>query len=160
MSNRLYDMFKTEKRDFNAEILPTDEYLSQSGRIMDSYLSEHMCEGWLEGYLLTGRHGMFHSYEAFARVIDSMVSQHAKWLKVCRSLPWRAPISSLNLVLTSNVWQQDHNGYTHQEPGFLDHIANKSAVITLFLNCTPSVRQLLSNRWGDSLCQLRNVQNW
>ena len=134
MSNRLYGMFDYEKRDFNAKILPNDEALSHSGRIMDSYLSEHMCEGWLEGYLLTGRHGMFHSYEAFARVIDSMVSQHAKWLKVCNQLPWRAPISSLNLVLTSNVWQQDHNGYTHQEPGFLDHIANKkSEIVRIYL---------------------------
>lgn len=134
MSNRLYGMFDYEKRDFNAKILPNDEALSHSGRIMDSYLSEHMCEGWLEGYLLTGRHGMFHSYEAFARVIDSMVSQHAKWLKVCNQLPWRAPISSLNLVLTSNAWQQDHNGYTHQEPGFLDHIANKkSEIVRIYL---------------------------
>lgn len=92
---------------------------------MDSMLSEHMCEGWLEGYLLTGRHGFFASYEAFIRVVDSMVSQHAKWLKVCNQLPWRAKIASLNLILSSNVWQQDHNGYTHQDPGFLDHIANK-----------------------------------
>ena len=143
MSNRLYDMFINEKRDFNAQILPTDELLAKDGRIMDSYLSEHMCEGWLEGYLLTGRHGMFHSYEAFARVIDSMVSQHAKWLKVCRSLPWRAPISSLNIVLTSNVWQQDHNGYTHQEPGFLDHIANKkSEIVRIYL--PPDANCLLS----------------
>lgn len=129
MSNRLYNVFDEEKRDFNAEIIENDEFLSNEGRIMDSYLSEHACEGWLEGYLLTGRHGMFASYEAFIRVVDSMVSQHAKWLKVTRELPWRKPISSLNLILTSNVWQQDHNGYTHQEPGFLDHVANKKSEI-------------------------------
>ena len=143
MSNRLYGMFDSQKRDFNAKILPNDELLAQDGRIMDSYLSEHMCEGWLEGYLLTGRHGMFHTYEAFARVIDSMVSQHAKWLKVCRALPWRADISSLNIVLTSNVWQQDHNGYTHQEPGFIDHIANKkSEIVRIYL--PPDANCLLS----------------
>ena len=96
---------------------------------MDSYLSEHFCEGMLEGYLLTGRHGLFASYEAFIRVVDSMISQHAKWLKVTRELPWRKPISSLNLILTSNVWQQDHNGYTHQDPGFLDHLNNKKAEV-------------------------------
>ncbi len=130
MSNRLYHVFYEESRDFNANIYPTDEFLAPNGRIMDSYLSEHACEGWLEGYLLTGRHGVFASYEAFVRVVDSMVSQHAKWLKVINELPWRKPISSLNLLLTSNVWQQDHNGYTHQEPGFLDHVANKKADIT------------------------------
>lgn len=128
-SNRLYKPFEAENRDFNASIIETDEKLSQDGRIMDSYLSEHMCEGWLEGYLLTGRHGMFNSYEAFIRVVDSMISQHAKWLKTCKEIPWRAPISSLNLILTSNVWQQDHNGFTHQDPGFLDHIVSKKASI-------------------------------
>ena len=134
MSNRLYKVFETENRDFNAKILPTDDKLSASGRIMDSFLSEHACEGWLEGYLLTGRHGMFNSYEAFIRVVDSMVAQHAKWLKVCNEIPWRAPISSLNLILTSNVWQQDHNGFTHQDPGFLDHMANKKAdVVRIYL---------------------------
>lgn len=134
MSNRLYRAFEVENRAFGAEILPTDEGLSHEGRIMDSYLSEHMCEGWLEGYLLTGRHGLFDSYEAFIRVVDSMVAQHAKWLKVCNEIPWRKPISSLNLILTSNVWQQDHNGFTHQDPGFLDHIANKKAdVVRIYL---------------------------
>lgn len=143
MSNRLYHVFEEEKRDFNAEIYETDENLAQNGRIMDSYLSEHACEGWLEGYLLTGRHGMFASYEAFVRVVDSMVSQHAKWLKVTRELPWRKPIPSLNLLLTSNVWQQDHNGYTHQEPGFLDHVANKkSDVARIYL--PPDANTLLS----------------
>ena len=134
MSNRLYHIFEQEQRAFNLDILKTDEYLSRTGRIMDSFLSEHACEGWLEGYILTGRHGMFASYEAFARIIDSMVSQHAKWLKVCNSLQWRKPISSLNILLTSNVWQQDHNGYTHQEPGFLDHLANKKAdIVRIYL---------------------------
>ncbi len=134
MSNRLYKAFEVENRDFNATILPSDDKLSPNGRIMDSFLSEHACEGWLEGYLLTGRHGMFNSYEAFIRVVDSMVAQHAKWLKVCNEIPWRAPISSLNLILTSNVWQQDHNGFTHQDPGFLDHMANKKAdVVRIYL---------------------------
>ena len=134
MSNRLYHIFDEENRDFNAKIVKTDEFLSHDGRIMDSFLSEHACEGWLEGYLLTGRHGVFVSYEAFARVVDSMVSQHAKWLKNCSQIAWRKPISSLNLLLTSNVWQQDHNGYTHQEPGFIDHIINKkSELIGVYL---------------------------
>lgn len=129
MSNRLYHIFTEENRNFNAKIEENDEFLARNGRIMDSYLSEHACEGWLEGYLLTGRHGVFATYEAFVRVVDSMVSQHAKWLKVTRELPWRKPIPSLNILLTSNVWQQDHNGYTHQEPGFLDHVANKKSEI-------------------------------
>ncbi len=134
MSNRLYKVFEYENRDFNSKILPTDDKLSKTGRVMDSMLSEHACEGWLEGYLLTGRHGMFNSYEAFIRVVDSMVAQHAKWLKVCNEIPWRKPISSLNLILTSNVWQQDHNGFTHQDPGFLDHIVNKNCdVVRIYL---------------------------
>ena len=127
MSNRLYKIFEVDKKQFNAKIYPTDDLISGSGRIMDSYLSEHMCEGMLEGYILTGRHGVFHSYEAFARVVDSMISQHAKWLKVSNQISWRKPISSLNLLLSSNVWQQDHNGYTHLDPGLLDHVANKKA---------------------------------
>ena len=143
MSNRLYKAFEATNRDFNAEIIPTDDCLAKDGRIMDSYLSEHMCEGWLEGYLLTGRHGFFASYEAFIRVVDSMAAQHAKWLKVCNSLPWRQKIASLNLILTSNVWQQDHNGFTHQDPGFLDHIANKKAdVVRMYL--PPDANCLLS----------------
>ena len=125
-SNRLYKQFETEKRMFNAQILPTDDGLSQYGRVMDSFLSEHACEGWLEGYILTGRHGMFNTYEAFGRVVDSMVAQHCKWLKTTQKLSWRAPISSLNIILTSNVWQQDHNGYTHQDPGMLTHISEKT----------------------------------
>lgn len=129
LSNRLNHVFEYERRDWNSNILPNDEYLSHDGRVMDSYLSEHMCEGWLEGYLLTGRHGFFHTYEAFARVIDSMVSQHAKWLKVSNELTWRADIASLNIILASHVWQQDHNGFTHQDPGFIDHVVNKKADI-------------------------------
>ncbi len=133
-SNRLYNVFDVEKRTFNADIISSDENLSPYGRIFDSYLSEHVCEGLLEGYILTGRHGMFNSYEAFIRVVDSMVAQHAKWLKMSNDLAWRAPISSLNLILTSNVWQQDHNGFTHQDPGFLDHIVNKTAdVVRVYL---------------------------
>ena len=143
MSNRLYKAFEATNRDFNAEIIPTDDCLAKDGRIMDSYLSEHMCEGWLEGYLLTGRHGFSASYEAFIRVVDSMAAQHAKWLKVCNSLPWRQKIASLNLILASNVWQQDHNGFTHQDPGFLDHIANKKAdVVRMYL--PPDANCLLS----------------
>ena len=142
-SNRLYKAFEVEKRAFNAEFTEEDEDLALDGRIMDSYLSEHMCEGWLEGYLLTGRHGFFASYESFIRVVDSMVSQHAKWLKVCNQLPWRQKIASLNLILSSNVWQQDHNGFTHQDPGFLDHVANKKAdVVRMYL--PPDANCLLS----------------
>ena len=134
MSNRLYRVFEVENRDWNAELLDSDDCLAQNGRIMDGMLSEHMCEGWLEGYLLTGRHEFFASYEAFIRIVDSMAAQHAKWLKVCNQLPWRQPIASLNFILSSNVWQQDHNRYTHQDPGFLDHIANKKAdVVRMYL---------------------------
>lgn len=142
-SNRLYKAFEADKRSFQGEIYDFDEDLSHDGRIMDSYLSEHMCEGWLEGYLLTGRHGFFASYESFIRVVDSMVSQHAKWLKVCNQLPWRQKIASLNLILSSNVWQQDHNGFTHQDPGMLDHVANKKAdVVRMYL--PPDANCLLS----------------
>ena len=130
LSNRLNYMFDETNRQFDADILDTDEYLSKDGRVIDSMLSENLCEGWLEGYLLTGRHGFFASYEAFVRIIDSMASQHAKWLKVTNKLPWRAPIASLNYILTSHCWQQDHNGYTHQDPGFLNHLATKKADIT------------------------------
>lgn len=125
MSNRLYKAFEVENRSFMCQIFNNDEALSADGRIMDSFLSEHMCEGWLEGYLLTGRHGFFASYEAFIRVVDSMVSQHMKWLKECNTIPFRKDIASLNLILTSNTWQQDHNGFTHQEPGFLNHVTSK-----------------------------------
>lgn len=156
MSNRLYKVFETTDRDWQALIKENDESLSKSGRIMDSFLSEHMCEGWLEGYLLTGRHGLFASYEAFIRVIDSMASQHAKWLKVCNQIPWRQDISSLNFILTSNVWQQDHNGFTHQDPGFLDHMANKKAdVVRMYL--PPDANTLLS--CFDHCARSRNYVN-
>ena len=143
MSNRLYDVFDVTNRDWQLEIKENDEYLSKDGRVMDSMLSEHVCEGMLEGYLLTGRHGFFASYEAFIRIVDSMAAQHAKWLKVCNEIPWRKPISSLNFLLASNVWQQDHNGFTHQDPGFLDHIANKKVdVVRMYL--PPDANCLLS----------------
>ena len=143
MSNRLYRVFEAENRDWNGELKDDDDKLARGGRIMDSMLSEHMCEGWLEGYLLTGRHGFFASYEAFIRIVDSMAAPHAKWLKVCNQLSWRQPIASLNFILSSNVWQQDHNGYTHQDPGFLDHIANKKAdVVRMYL--PPDTNCLLS----------------
>lgn len=143
MSNRLGKAFEVTNRNWNSETVEGDEFLAPDGRIMDSMLSEHMCEGMLEGYLLTGRHGFFASYEAFIRIVDSMAAQHAKWLKTCNELPWRQSISSLNLILSSNVWQQDHNGFTHQDPGFLDHIANKKAdVVRLYL--PPDANCLLS----------------
>ena len=155
-SNRLYDVFDETKRSWQMEIKENDEDLSKNGRIMDSFLSEHMCEGMLEGYLLTGRHGFFASYEAFIRIIDSMAAQHAKWLKVCNEIPWRKPISSLNFILTSNVWQQDHNGYTHQDPGFLDHIANKKVdVVRMYL--PPDSNCLLS--CADHCLRSKNYVN-
>jgi len=156
MSNRLGKVFEETSRDFNGERFPDDEFLAANGRVMDSMLSEHMCEGWLEGYLLTGRHGFFNSYEAFIRIVDSMFSQHAKWLKVCRQLPWRQDIASLNYILSSNVWQQDHNGFTHQDPGFLDHVANKKAdVIRIYL--PPDANCLLST--FDHCIRSRNFVN-
>ena len=134
LSNRFNYVFDVDSRDWNTSIYDDDEYLSPSGRIMDSYLSEHFCEGMLEGYLLTGRHGFMHSYEAFIRIVDSMTSQHAKWLKVTKNLAWRADIASLNYVLASHVWQQDHNGYTHQDPGFLNHLVTKKAdIVRMYL---------------------------
>ncbi len=143
MSNRLSKVFEATDRDWNGTVIEKDEFLSFDGRVVDSMLSEHMCEGMLEGYLLTGRHGFFSSYEAFIRIVDSMCAQHAKWLKVCNQLNWRESIASLNLILSSNVWQQDHNGFTHQDPGFLDHIANKKAdVVRIYL--PPDANCLLS----------------
>lgn len=129
LSNRLSHVFEVTNRKWNGETIKGDEYLNTDGAIIDTFLSEHACEGMLEGYLLTGRHGFIHTYESFSRIIDSMVSQHAKWLKVCKELPWRSSISSLNIILTSHVWQQDHNGYTHQDPGFLNHIVTKKPEI-------------------------------
>ncbi len=143
LSNRLNHIFESEKRTWNFRMLKEDEYLSNSGRIMDSYLSEHLCQGMLEGYLLTGRYGFMHSYEAFVRIVDSMASQHAKWLKVVGELPWRKPIASLNYLLTSHVFQQDHNGYTHQDPGFLNHLVTKKpGIVRMYL--PPDTNCLLS----------------
>ena len=143
LSNRLNFAFEKTNRQWVLPIDTNDEYLSNSGRIIDSILSEHVCEGALEGYLLTGRHGFMHSYEAFIRIVDSMASQHAKWLKVTKQLPWRRPISSLNYVLSSHIWQQDHNGYTHQDPGFLNHLVTKKAdIIRIYL--PPDANCLLS----------------
>jgi xylulose-5-phosphate/fructose-6-phosphate phosphoketolase len=144
LSNLLGAVFETSNRQWNARTVQNDEFLSPSGRVMDSVLSEHQCEGWLEGYLLTGRHGLFNCYEAFIHIIDSMFNQHAKWLKVTLELPWRRKIASLNYLLASHVWQQDHNGFTHQDPGFIDHVVNKKAdIVRVYLppdaNCLLSV---------------------
>ena len=144
LSNRLNAMFEVTSRQFNGVRYDNDEFLNSNGRVIDSMLSEHLCEGLLEGYLLTGRHGFIHSYEAFIRIVDSMASQHAKWLKVTSELPWRADIASLNFVLSSHIWQQDHNGYTHQDPGFLNHLVTKKAdIVRMYLppdaNCLLSV---------------------
>jgi xylulose-5-phosphate/fructose-6-phosphate phosphoketolase len=129
LSNLLGAVFEVTNRQFEARTTDGDEFLARDGFVVDSMLSEHQCEGWLEGYLLTGRHGVFNCYEAFIHIVDSMFNQHAKWLKVTKELPWRQPIASLNYLLASHVWQQDHNGFTHQDPGFLDHVVNKKAEI-------------------------------
>ena len=144
LSNGLGAVFEQTARQWDASVKPNDEFLAPSGRVLDSMLSEHQCEGWLEGYLLTGRHGLFNCYEAFIHIIDSMFNQHAKWLKVTADLPWRRKIASLNYLLASHVWRQDHNGFTHQDPGFIDHVVNKKAeVIRVYLppdaNCLLSV---------------------
>lgn len=143
MSNRLDAVFKATNRQWNASTKPNDEFLAPVGRVMDSMLSEHQAEGWLEGYLLTGRHGLFHSYEAFIRIVDSMLNQHAKWIKMSSELPWRQDIASLNYLLTSHVWRQDHNGFTHQDPGFIDHIVNKKGE-TIRVYLPPDANCLLS----------------
>ncbi len=142
-SNRWQDVLEVTNRCYTAQILPEDDHLAPDGRVME-VLSEHQCQGWLEGYLLTGRHGFFSCYEAFIHIIDSMFNQHAKWLKVCHDIPWRRPIASLNYLLSSHVWRQDHNGFSHQDPGFIDHVVNKKAeVIRVYLppdaNCLLSV---------------------
>ena len=156
MSNRLSHIFEADNRCWYLTKKKEDEYLSYDGRIMDSYLSEHTCEDWLEGYILTGRHGVFVSYEAFIRIVDSMASQHAKWIKVSKELPWRKEISSLNYILTSNVWQQDHNGYTHQDPGFIDHLVNKKAdIVRIYL--PPDSNCLLS--CFDHIIKTKNYIN-
>jgi xylulose-5-phosphate/fructose-6-phosphate phosphoketolase len=144
LSNLLGAVFEVSNRQWEGAIYRNDEFLASAGRVMDGMLSEHQCEGWLEGYLLTGRHGLFNSYEAFIRIVDSMVGQHAKWLKVTKEIPWRRDIASLNILLASHVWQQDHNGFTHQDPGFLDHVVSKKAdIVRAYLppdaNCLLSV---------------------
>ncbi|HUP02380.1 MAG TPA: phosphoketolase family protein [Bryobacteraceae bacterium] len=143
ISNGLQAVFETTQRQWEASTRPDDEFLAPAGRVMET-LSEHQCEGWLEGYLLTGRHGLFNCYEAFIHIVDSMFNQHAKWLKVTSCLPWRRPIASLNYLLASHVWRQDHNGFTHQDPGFIDHVVNKKAeIVRVYLppdaNCLLSV---------------------
>ena len=144
LSNGLGAVFATTARQWNAACMPDDEFLAPSGRVLDSMLSEHQCQGWLEGYLLTGRHGLFNCYEAFVHLIDSMFNQHAKWLKVTAGLPWRHKLASLNYLLSSHVWRQDHNGFSHQDPGFIDHVVNKKAeIVRVYLppdaNCLLSV---------------------
>ena len=154
-SNRLGALFEVTNRSFNATILPSDDHLSADGRVME-VLSEHLCQGWLEGYLLTGRHGFFSCYEAFIHIVDSMFNQYAKWLKVSRHIPWRKPIASLNYLLTSHVWRQDHNGFSHQDPGFIDIVVNKKAeVIRVYY--PPDANTLLSV--ADHCLKSRNYVN-
>ena len=144
-SNRLQGVFDVTDKQWNAEFFDAevDEHLARAGRVMEM-LSEHQCQGWLEGYLLTGRHGLFNCYEAFIHIIDSMFNQHAKWLKVTNHIPWRRPIASLNYLLSSHVWRQDHNGFSHQDPGFIDHVVNKRAeVVRVYL--PPDANTLLSH---------------
>lgn len=154
-SNRLDALYEVTSKVTMEPIEPTDEHLSRDGRVME-VLSEHMCQGWLEGYLLTGRHGFFSCYEAFIHIVDSMFNQHAKWLKVTRAIPWRRPIASLNYLLTSHVWRQDHNGFTHQDPGFIDHVVNKKAdIVRVYL--PPDANTLLSV--ADHCLRSRNYVN-
>jgi len=154
-SNRLSDVFSVTARTWDARVEPTDEDLSPDGRVME-VLSEHLCQGWLEGYLLTGRHGLFNCYEAFTHIVGSMFNQHAKWLKVTRAIPWRRPVASLNYLLSSHVWRQDHNGFSHQDPGFIDHVVNKKAeVIRVYL--PPDANCLLSV--ADHCLKSRNYVN-
>jgi xylulose-5-phosphate/fructose-6-phosphate phosphoketolase len=154
-SNRLATVFEVTDRAWDAETLPSDDHLAPDGRVME-VLSEHLCQGWLEGYLLTGRHGLFNCYEAFIHIIDSMFNQHAKWLKVTRGIPWRRPIASLNYLLTSHVWRQDHNGFSHQDPGFIDHVVNKKAeIVRVYL--PPDANCLLST--ADHCLRSRDYVN-
>ncbi|HEX8852716.1 MAG TPA: phosphoketolase family protein, partial [Pyrinomonadaceae bacterium] len=154
-SNRLSALFEATDRVLLGEILPTDDHLSPDGRVME-VLSEHLCQGWLEGYLLTGRHGLFNCYEAFIHIVDSMFNQHAKWLKTTRHIHWRRPIASLNYLLSSHVWRQDHNGFSHQDPGFIDHVVNKKAeVVRVYL--PPDANTLLSVT--DHCLRSRNYVN-
>ncbi|MEO3792153.1 phosphoketolase family protein [Nonomuraea sp. B10E15] len=154
-SNRLQEVFEVTDRAWNAELLPTDENLGAGGRVME-VLSEHQCQGWLEGYLLTGRHGLFNCYEAFIHIVDSMFNQHAKWLESSRKIPWRRPVASLTYLLSSHVWRQDHNGFSHQDPGFLDVVVNKKAsVVRVYL--PPDANTLLSV--GDHCLRSRDYVN-
>ena len=148
-SNRLGAILEVTGRDWNAQTLQSDdEQLARDGRVME-ILSEHTCQGWLEGYLLTGRHGFFSCYEAFIHIVDSMFNQHAKWLKVTRHIPWRRRIASLNYLLTSHVWRQDHNGFSHQDPGFIDHVVNmKAEVVRVYL--PPDATRC--SRWPTIVC--------
>jgi xylulose-5-phosphate/fructose-6-phosphate phosphoketolase len=156
LSNLLGAVFDVTNRQWDARTVENDEFLAPEGRVLDSMLSEHQCEGWLEGYLLTGRHGLFNCYEAFIHIVDSMFNQHAKWLKVTSQLPWRREIASLNYLLASHVWQQDHNGFTHQDPGFLDHVVNKKAdIVRVYL--PPDANCLLSV--ADHCLRSRNYVN-
>jgi xylulose-5-phosphate/fructose-6-phosphate phosphoketolase len=156
LSNLLGAVFETTDRQWDARLEANDEFLAPEGRVLDSMLSEHQSEGWLEGYLLTGRHGLFNCYEAFIHIVDSMFNQHAKWLKVTSQLPWRREIASLNYLLASHVWQQDHNGFTHQDPGFLDHVVNKKAEIAR-VYLPPDANCLLSV--ADHCLRSRNYVN-
>jgi xylulose-5-phosphate/fructose-6-phosphate phosphoketolase len=154
-SNRLGALFDVTNRTWMGERVPGDDHLAHDGRVME-VLSEHLCEGWLEGYLLTGRHGLFNCYEAFIHIVDSMFNQHAKWLKVSRGIPWRRPIASLNYLLSSHVWRQDHNGFSHQDPGFIDHVMNKKAeIIRVYL--PPDANTLLCVL--DGCLRSRNLVN-
>jgi xylulose-5-phosphate/fructose-6-phosphate phosphoketolase len=154
-SNRLDALFEVTDRQSMGESLPTDDHVGAQGRVME-VLSEHLCEGWLEGYLLTGRHGVFNCYEAFIAIVDAMFNQHAKWLEACQHIPWRRPIASLNILLTSHVWRQDHNGFSHQDPGFIGHVANKKAsVVRIYL--PPDANTLLSTM--DHCLRSRNYVN-
>ena len=154
-SNRLSAVFEVTDRAWDAATLPGDDHLSPDGRVME-VLSEHLCQGWLEGYLLTGRHGLFNCYEAFIHIVDSMFNQHAKWLKVTRAIPWRAPVASLNYLLASHVWRQDNNGFSHQDPGFIDHVINKKAeIVRVYL--PPDTNTLLSV--ADHCLRSRNYVN-
>jgi xylulose-5-phosphate/fructose-6-phosphate phosphoketolase len=154
-SNRLGDVLSVTDRQWEGELLATDEHLGPEGRVVE-VLSEHLCQGWLEGYLLTGRHGVFNCYEAFIHIVDSMFNQHAKWLKVTREIPWRRPVASLNYLLSSHVWRQDHNGFSHQDPGFIDHVVNKKAeVVRVYL--PPDANTLLSV--ADHCLRSRNYVN-
>ncbi|MBV9158965.1 MAG: phosphoketolase family protein, partial [Acidobacteriaceae bacterium] len=154
-SNRLDAVYEVTGKEWMARMEPVDENLTTDGRVLE-VLSEHMCQGWLEGYLLTGRHGFFSCYEGFIHIVDSMFNQHAKWLKVTRNLPWRKPIASLNYLLSSHVWRQDHNGFSHQDPGFIDHVVNKKAdVVRVYL--PPDANTLLSV--ADHCLRSRNYVN-